>query len=39
VYALEFASTAINLISIAVYTRVFWPAVRLELQRPGAVPR
>ncbi len=35
VYALELASTAINLISIAVYTRAYWPALRSELKRPG----
>lgn len=35
VYGLELASTLINLISIAVYTGFFWPALRAELKGPG----
>ncbi len=35
VYTLEIASTAINLISIAVYTKAYWPALLSELRRPG----
>ena len=35
VHGLEIASTLINLISIAVYTKAFLPALRLELERPG----
>jgi len=34
VYALELASTAINLISMAVYTKRYWPGVQAELKRP-----
>jgi len=35
VYGLEVVSTAINLISIGVYTVHFWPALRAELRVPG----
>jgi CDP-diacylglycerol--glycerol-3-phosphate 3-phosphatidyltransferase len=35
VYGLETLSMAINLISIAVYTWRFWPALRIELHVPG----
>ncbi len=35
VYGLEIISTAINLISIGVYTVHFWPALRAELRVPG----
>lgn len=35
VYALEGLSVAINLISIGVYTRRFWPALRAELRLPS----
>ena len=34
VYGLEILSVAINLISIAVYTLQFWPALRAELRLP-----
>jgi CDP-diacylglycerol--glycerol-3-phosphate 3-phosphatidyltransferase len=34
VYSLEALSMLINLISIAVYTTSFWPALRIELQAP-----
>jgi CDP-diacylglycerol---glycerol-3-phosphate 3-phosphatidyltransferase len=34
VYSLEAVSMAINLISIAVYTGQFWPALRAELRAP-----
>jgi len=34
VYGLEVLSMAINLISIGVYTRRFWPALRAELRLP-----
>ena len=34
VYGLEVLSMAINLISIAVYTLHFWPALRVELRPP-----
>ena len=36
VYGLEALSMAINLVSIAVYTNRFWPALRAELRRPEA---
>ncbi len=35
VYGLEIISTAINLISIGVYTVHFWPALRAELRVPN----
>jgi CDP-diacylglycerol--glycerol-3-phosphate 3-phosphatidyltransferase len=35
VLGLEVLSVVINLISIAVYTRRFWPALRAELKPPG----
>jgi CDP-diacylglycerol--glycerol-3-phosphate 3-phosphatidyltransferase len=35
VYGLEVASVVINLISIAVYTGNYWPALRSELRLPG----
>jgi len=35
VYALELLSVTINLISIVVYTRCFWPALRRELRQAG----
>ena len=34
-YAVEFATMAINLISIWVYTAYYWPWIRKELQSPG----
>jgi CDP-diacylglycerol---glycerol-3-phosphate 3-phosphatidyltransferase len=34
VYASEWVSVAINVISIVVYTRNFWPALRAELRPP-----
>ena len=34
VYALEWVSVAINVISIVVYTKHFWPALRAELRPP-----
>lgn len=34
IYALEIVSLAINLISIYVYSRNYWPAVLLEMKRP-----
>jgi CDP-diacylglycerol--glycerol-3-phosphate 3-phosphatidyltransferase len=36
VYGLEAVSMAINLISIAVYTSRFWPALQVELRPPDA---
>ncbi len=36
VYALEGLSVAINLVSIGVYTRRFWPALHAELRPPEA---
>ena len=36
VYGLEALSIAINLVSIGVYTRRFWPALRAELRLPGS---
>jgi CDP-diacylglycerol--glycerol-3-phosphate 3-phosphatidyltransferase len=35
VYTAEGLSLAINLISICVYTRYYWPALRKELKAPG----
>ncbi len=35
VYVLEGVSVFINLLSIVVYTRHFWPALRAELKPPG----
>ena len=36
VYALECLSLLINLISMGVYSRRFWPAIRAELRLPAA---
>ncbi|HEY5915544.1 MAG TPA: CDP-alcohol phosphatidyltransferase family protein [Verrucomicrobiae bacterium] len=35
VYALVLISTLINVISMVVYTRAFWPALKAELKHPG----
>lgn len=35
VYGFEIGATAINLVSIAVYSKAYWPALRSELKRPG----
>lgn len=36
VYGLEWLSMAINLVSILVYTRFYWPAVKAELRPPSS---
>lgn len=38
-YGLEAASMVINLVSIVVYTRHFWPALKIELRPPTAEKR
>jgi CDP-diacylglycerol--glycerol-3-phosphate 3-phosphatidyltransferase len=37
VYGLEWLSMGINLVSILVYTRYYWPAMQLELQPPDGI--